>query len=118
MVNSQCVLGAVDRTIGIEVATKEFDEEVIDYVVIHKPFTNISAATNITYGLSYNISSNLIFRPRIDSTFAYNLFRKLNVEHVAGEAYEAPYNPSHHFGNDNAFKVYKGAHWAYNNVLP
>lgn len=108
----------VDSNVGTLLKEKAFtdvqdlwDAEIVDYVVIHKPFQSISDNSNLGFGIPYTVKGNILFRPNSESALAYQLFKKNVHARVPGTPHNTPFQPGLNM-------AYKGLEWAADNVLP
>jgi hypothetical protein len=91
----------------------ELDSEIVEFVIIHRPFVGVNTGTDSIYSLNGIMSANLYFRPKLTSPLAYSIFNDCNSKiNKDGIPHETDYNPEH------GSYSYKGYEWAKRKVLP
>jgi hypothetical protein len=89
------------------------DSEIVEYVIIHRPFVGVSTGTDTTYSLNGTVSANLYFRPKLTSPLAYSLFNDNNAKISRdGIPHDTSYIPDH------GSYTFKGYEWAKKKILP
>jgi hypothetical protein len=90
------------------------DAEIVDYIVIHKPFVGIETGTKTLYSLNIKVMANLYFRPKLTSSLAYALFKDTNSRIKSGPEIprDTPFYPEH------TGYTWKGLKDAAKNILP
>jgi hypothetical protein len=74
------------------------DAEIVDFIVIHKPFVGIETGTKTFYSVNVKVEANLYFRPKMTSSLAYNLFKDNNarVSHTKNDIpRDTTFHPEH-----------------------
>lgn len=104
---------AFDDTVVLSSNNSKVDSEVIDFVIIHKPFVNIDTGANVNYVLSGTVQGNIVFKPNLSSALAYNLNNSNHAEHYNNK-YEPQPTPFH---PDKIFS-WKGLKHAIKSALP
>jgi hypothetical protein len=91
VVNSHIGMGDLSRDMASNRSV--LDSEIVDFVIIHKPYTSITSPSNILYSLDFATKGNILFRPSPQSALAFNLYNKSVVPHTLGIPHETPYKP-------------------------
>lgn len=93
-------------------AQESYRNEVIDFVIIRKPYVSIDTGALMQYNMTLNLKGNVVYSPKITSALAFNLQQEIKPQ------YSTEYTPiSMEYNRKNTF-TWRGIKDAIKKHLP